>query len=250
MNYIQQALQTKSTSFHGDKVSFQLFYDTLATTIFNLQQLDKMKKSLFYGKDNFVVDNARGTCNQLPVECLSKDENSNTGIDVLHAVLGIATEAGELLEAIQIGLFGEDDFDLVNIAEEVGDVFWYQAILANAASKSFEEIQATNIAKLRARFPNKFTELDAQVRDLEKERGILELNSAEIDGTATLTAKLYATTDAQVWAKEFIKVHSRNGGTIIDEGFLIGWFANAIETAKTHERNQVKVECEPVNNAL
>lgn len=174
MNYIQQALQTKSTSFHGDKVEFQLFYDTLANTIFNLQQLDKMKKSLFYGKDNFVVDNAHGTCNQLPVECLSEDDNSITGIDVLHAVLGIATEAGELLEAIQIGLFGEDGFDLVNVAEEVGDVFWYQAILANSAGKSFEEIQATNIAKLRARFPNKFTELDAQVRDLDKERVILE----------------------------------------------------------------------------
>lgn len=174
MNYIQQALQTKSTSFHGDKVEFQLFYNTLAATIFNLQQLDKMKKSLFYGKDNFVIPENSGTCSDIPVECLSEDDNSNTGIDVLHAVLGIATEAGELLEAIQIGLFGEDGFDFVNLAEEVGDVFWYQAILANAAGKSFEEIQATNIAKLRARFPNKFTEHDAQVRNLSAERAILE----------------------------------------------------------------------------
>lgn len=182
MPYIQQALQTKSTSFHGDKVEFGLFVDTLAAAIFNLQQLDKMKKSLFYGKDNFIISEKKHSCYELPVECLSEDENEQTGVDVLHAVLGIATEAGELLEAIQLGLFGEDGFDLVNVAEEIGDVFWYQAILANAAGKSFEEIQATNIAKLRARFPNKFTELDAQVRDLNAERNILEGREAHDHG--------------------------------------------------------------------
>lgn len=183
MDYIQQALQTKSTSFHGDKVEFGLFADTLAAAIFNLQQLDKMKKSLFYGKINFVIPENTATCSDIPLECLSEEgEDGNTGIDVLHAVLGIATEAGELLEAIQIGLFGEDGFDLVNVAEEVGDVFWYQAILANAAGKSFEEIQATNIAKLRARFPNKFTEHDAQIRDLNAERNILEGREAHDHG--------------------------------------------------------------------
>lgn len=174
-DYQAEAEQTKSTVFHGDKVELSLFIDTLRTAISTLEMLDKMKKSLFYGKSNFMVPEVSSTCAQLPVGCLSASgEQESVGIDVLHAVLGIATEAGELLEAIEIGLFGEDGFDLVNVAEEIGDVFWYQAILANVASKSFEEIQATNIAKLRARFPNKFSEYDAQNRNLEKERQILE----------------------------------------------------------------------------
>lgn len=41
--------------------------------------------------------------------------------------------------------------------------------------------------------------------------------------------RLYATTDAVVWAEEFAKVHPE-----IDQGLMIGWFANAMETAKNH----------------
>lgn len=179
MSYINQALQTKSTSFHPDKVNFEFFCDTLSTAIAALQDLDKIKKALFYGKDfpagmDWPNPLDGLTCHELPVECFSADEDKAEGIDVLHAILGIATESGELLEALAIGLFGDDGFDVVNVAEEVGDIFWYQAILAHVAGKTFEGIQATNIAKLRARFPNKFTEYDAQVRDLASERVILE----------------------------------------------------------------------------
>jgi len=36
------------------------------------------------------------------------------------------------------------------------------------------------------------------------------------------------TTDARVWAKEFMKTVKANNITI-DEDFMLGWFANAIE---------------------
>jgi len=39
--------------------------------------------------------------------------------------------------------------------------------------------------------------------------------------------RLYATTDASVWAEEFAKVQPD-----VDKGLMIGWFANAIETAR------------------
>jgi hypothetical protein len=39
--------------------------------------------------------------------------------------------------------------------------------------------------------------------------------------------RLYSSTDAAVWAEEFMKVHPEN-----DEGDMIGWFANAIEATK------------------
>jgi hypothetical protein len=45
-----------------------------------------------------------------------------------------------------------------------------------------------------------------------------------------ITEKLHTTTDAQVWASEFMKVVE--AGATVDEGLMIGWFANAIETAK------------------
>jgi hypothetical protein len=42
-----------------------------------------------------------------------------------------------------------------------------------------------------------------------------------------MTVELLSTTDAQKWAQEFVRMH---GG---DEGLMISWFANAIETGRT-----------------
>jgi hypothetical protein len=44
-----------------------------------------------------------------------------------------------------------------------------------------------------------------------------------------LTQKLYSTTDAAVWAREFVSLFPD-----ADEGLMIGWFANAIETGRRH----------------
>lgn len=42
----------------------------------------------------------------------------------------------------------------------------------------------------------------------------------------TRTTRLYASADAQVWAEEFVKMNPH-----MDEGTMIGWFANAMQTA-------------------
>lgn len=52
------------------------------------------------------------------------------------------------------------------------------------------------------------------------------------------TARLLATTDAQVWAKEWVAtaaaIVAKSGHwmDVLDEGWMIGWFANAIETGR------------------
>lgn len=47
---------------------------------------------------------------------------------------------------------------------------------------------------------------------------------------------LLSTTDAQVWAKEFLRIYETQD-VVLDEGFMIGWFANAIETGREAGRN-------------
>lgn len=187
-DYIKQALVTKSDQFHPDKVSFEFFCDTLTSAITALQDLDKIKKALFYGKQLHEGETPVSDCSNIPVGCFSTESAQehddykfamSQGIDVLHAILGIATEAGELLEALNIGMFGDDGFDLINVAEELGDVFWYQAILADSAGLSFEKLQQQNIDKLRARYGDKFTAFDAMNRDLFEERKVLEKQQAE-----------------------------------------------------------------------
>lgn len=51
------------------------------------------------------------------------------------------------------------------------------------------------------------------------------------------TNELSATTDAQMWAKEWCRIANEieaadDGRQVIDEGWMIGWFANAIEVGR------------------
>lgn len=93
---------------------------------------------------------------------------------LLHAAMGLQTEAGELTDALKRHIFYGKDLDETNLKEESGDLMWYLAILAEELGTTLEALQEQNIKKLQARFPNKFTEEDALERDLEAEREVLE----------------------------------------------------------------------------
>jgi len=95
-------------------------------------------------------------------------------IRLLHAALGLATEAGEFQDALKKHLFYGKPLDTVNLVEELGDLCWYLAIAMDTLGVPFEEVLTRNIAKLRARYPEKFTEAHALTRDLATERAILE----------------------------------------------------------------------------
>ena len=74
------------------------------------------------------------------------------------------------------------ELDLVNLAEECGDVFWYLALCISTLAELMgrdpaeleQSIKQINIAKLKARYPEKFTETDAVIRNLTAERDILD----------------------------------------------------------------------------
>ncbi len=95
-------------------------------------------------------------------------------MNLLHAAMGISTESGELMDAFKRKIFYGKALDVVNVKEEIGDVMWYIAILLRELDLDFEDVLQVNIDKLKARFPDKFTEEDALNRDLDKERKILE----------------------------------------------------------------------------
>ena len=100
--------------------------------------------------------------------------NTEKNAKILHYVLGIGTEAGELQDAVKKHLIYGKELDEVNLIEEVSDIFWYSARLLTLLDSSFEEAMEKNIAKLRARYGDKFTEHAALNRDLVKERNVLE----------------------------------------------------------------------------
>lgn len=98
---------------------------------------------------------------------------------ILHASMGLVTESGELMDALKKHLMYGKPLDIPNLVEEAGDLEWYMALLLRALLRTHDSIFEINIAKLQARYPEKFTEFDALNRDLSAERRILE------DGEAT-----------------------------------------------------------------
>lgn len=184
------------------------------------------------------IDGARRTESSLqPLH----SETTKLGLTnrMLHAIVGISTEMGEITEAYE-----RTNIDYVNVAEEIGDAYWYTAVLfdelgiervdvtegieisccsipktliAQSADmldkckktmfygKQFdaevlreqiirfyasleyfvrglqeeldvskEKIWTINLNKLKIRYPEKFNLTDADVRDLETERVVLE----------------------------------------------------------------------------
>ena len=94
--------------------------------------------------------------------------------ELLHGAIGLATEAGELLDAIKRALYYGGTLDKPNLVEELGDLEWYMAVIRDALGVDQEEVQRINIAKLRSRYPEKFTTEEAYNRDLDREREIVE----------------------------------------------------------------------------
>lgn len=97
-----------------------------------------------------------------------------TTVQILHAAMGLVTEAGEIMDALKKHLIYGVPLDLVNLREEHGDTNWYQALMARAANYTLEDAKRLNIEKLQKRYPGKFTTEAAINRDLEGERKVLE----------------------------------------------------------------------------
>jgi NTP pyrophosphatase (non-canonical NTP hydrolase) len=171
-NFIKNAMRTCSPNFYGERVARHEFNEAFNNAIDAANQLDKVKKSLFYGRDNNLDprDGQKDVCD-LPARINENDPAM--AIDLLHGIIGKFTEAGELLEALK-RVFNGFQLDTVNIEEEIGDGFWYDAIILNRTGGSFDEIQARIIEKLRTRFPDAYSDYNANERDLDKERVVLE----------------------------------------------------------------------------
>lgn len=109
-------------------------------------------------------------------ERMGSVENSK----LLHYIIGLETEVGEIQDAVKKHLIYGKTLDKVNLVEEVGDVLWYLSRLLTLLDSSFDEAMFKNLAKLKARYGDKFTEHAALNRNLSQERRILEANG-ELD---------------------------------------------------------------------
>lgn len=136
---------------------------SLRTTPTASPMRDYQKKALRTLSTNFHMDFAT-----------HGDEPEAVSPDLLHGAIGLATEAGELLDALKRAMYYGARLDRTNIIEELGDLEWYLALIREALGVSQDDVQRINIEKLTARYPERFTSDGALNRDLTRERAVLE----------------------------------------------------------------------------
>lgn len=133
-------------------------------------RLDTLKKALFYGDDDYMEP----TLQEDTFEDLDLSQGEK---DLLHAVLGVSTEAGELLEAIEPLLDPESDeqLDTINIDEEMGDLYYYMMRMHDVLETMPQSTMKRNLTKLLERYDEgTFSTEDALNRDKIQERKALE----------------------------------------------------------------------------
>lgn len=72
-------------------------------------------------------------------------------VGVLYTALGLSGEAGEVAEKVKKAIREEDPSYLENLTDELGDVQWYLARLADELDESLDRIARRNIEKLSDR---------------------------------------------------------------------------------------------------
>ncbi len=98
---------------------------------------------------------------------------------IQHAIMGMCNEAGELLEALKARLYYDKQFDMVNVFEEAGDMWWYYMLLVDEMANLlqttpldiFKRIVDMNRVKLGHRYAGGvYSNEQAKVRDKDAER--------------------------------------------------------------------------------
>ena len=99
----------------------------------------------------------------------SRTLNSSLGHEqrLLDATAGLAEEAGEVLGLVRKHAFMHHELDVARLTTELGDALWCLTAAAGALGVSLEEVAATNLSKLRRRYPAGYSD-EASVRRDER----------------------------------------------------------------------------------
>lgn len=165
--YLRESARTAADKYHDHLVSPPEMDFMLQAVVQASQWADQIKRALFYGK---ALENHR-------LFSTTSLQHRPEIANIVHAMLGCVTEAGELAEHVRDILGGKKPLDRTNLVEELGDLLWYVALGLRELPSSFEEAFNVNLVKLHTRFPEKFTAEAALNRDLEAERAVLDTHS-------------------------------------------------------------------------
>lgn len=78
--------------------------------------------------------------------------------------LGLAGESGEAIDLLKKHIFHDHEINITELKEELGDLTWYIANIANVFNINLEDVFDANIEKLKARYPSGFDKKRSKAR--------------------------------------------------------------------------------------
>lgn len=181
--FVKDAVRTESI-IDEVKTNRAMFMNIAKVFMLSGQMLDLYKKNIFYKrpvKCDVLVDNFREITEAMTTisqqfksaSYLENDDVIDTNPRLFHSIVGVATEAVELVEQLHKSIENDEQIDVVNLLEESFDSNWYFATMHDELDASMENTLNRGIEKLRKRYPEKFTNDAANNRKLDEEREIL-----------------------------------------------------------------------------
>lgn len=168
LDYVAECDKTASNVFTPENVGVYELQVALHEFILAAQVLNRYKKALFRKQSRIEA----GLSPSVHGPDLTTFRIAGHD-DLFHGVIGVATEAGELAEALHKLLSGQG-VSQDNIREEIGDNLWYITRLIKWAETTFLAEMKRNIAKLRERHGKAgFNKERDMNRDLGREADVL-----------------------------------------------------------------------------
>lgn len=99
----------------------------------------------------------------------TKPEYANDKFATAVFSMGLAGEAGEVVDYLKKVVGHDHPLDKSVLSKELGDVLWYVAALCDHHGLSMSDLAQGNIDKLKARYPEGFT--SEKSRNRAEERG-------------------------------------------------------------------------------
>lgn len=112
---------------------------------------------------------------------LNTDQKGKVSPAVQHAVEGIVTEAGELMDLIKKHKWYGRELPTEKLIDEAGDVLFYLTAMLGNIGSSLDEAIRVNERKLKARYGDKFSTERALKRDQVAEAAAMQVGTVKID---------------------------------------------------------------------
>lgn len=93
-----------------------------------------------------------------------KDSLSPVDAHLLHMLIGLSGEVGELIDAVKKPIIYRRPIDIGNVVEELGDIEFYLEGLRQGLNVQREKTLEVNIEKLEIRYGQKYSNESANER--------------------------------------------------------------------------------------